>query len=131
MHRLEDFAPSAARLLPLRLQSTSQLHRLGAIRTITITRLDTIPIIIGNQPPLAPAKASPADTASPSNLHRRQPSTGGGPRVPSWGAFGRRPQNAPEYSRGPASETPHHSRHSQASADLFPFIETGRSPHVW
>ena len=113
MHRLEDFAPSAARSLPLRLRSTLQLHRLGTIRTITITRLDTIPIIIGNRPPLARANASPANTASPSNLHRRQPSTGGGPRVPSWGAFGRRPLGARSNS--------HEGRHPKpfTGADIW------------
>jgi hypothetical protein len=88
MHRLEDFAPGAAPPLPHRFRSPLQLHRLGAIHTITIVRLDKIPIIIGNWPPVAPAKAFPTETASPSNPHRRQPPTRR-PRVPSWGAFGR------------------------------------------
>jgi hypothetical protein len=59
-HPLEDFAPGAVPPSPHRLQSPLQLHRLGAIHTITIGRLDKIPIIIGDWPPIAPAKPSPA-----------------------------------------------------------------------
>jgi len=76
MHPLEHLAPSAALPLPHRFPSALQLHRLGAIHTATTTaRADKIPVIIGNSPPAAPANGSPAETASRSNPHNRQPPT--------------------------------------------------------
>jgi hypothetical protein len=68
------------------IDATIASYRFGAIRTTTIARLDKISLIIGNRPPLSPAK-TPSPRQIPIDLNH-QP---GRPRVPSWGAFGRRP----------------------------------------
>src|SRR5205807_129268 len=63
-------------------------------------------IAIVDPTPNTPATASPTQTADPSNPHRQQPPMRP-PRVPSWGAFRRRPQCARIGHHWPASETLH------------------------
>src|SRR5215472_5220096 len=79
-----------------------------------------ISLVIANGSPVAPKNPLPAKTVAPSNPHRRQPPNRS-PRVPSWGAFGRRPSERPTSYDGPVSETLHHtsrSRHPTGTAQL-------------
>src|SRR5216684_7063597 len=69
-------------------------------------RNDQIATAIVGPTQTTPAGAAPTQDATQPNPHRRQPANQP-PRVPSWGAFGRRPQHRWIGHDRPASETLH------------------------
>jgi hypothetical protein len=108
-HPPEDPASGAASLPLRRLRPPVPGHRSCQNCPAKGRSGDKLPTAIID-PPTTPATVpAPTQAAAPANHHRRQ-TADQPPRVPSWGAFGRRPSLGRIAHDRPASETLHHKR---------------------